>query len=85
MSTSERSAGARLRDARQAAGMTQEELAARSGLSVRAIGDLERERTRRPYPRSIRLLVSTLGLPQSVSDELIAHARSAYYAQTASP
>lgn len=69
-------AGRRLRRTRLAAGMTQEELANRSGISVRAISDLERDRTSRPYPRSVRLLATALGLPSSAGDELIALVRS---------
>ena len=52
-----------LRQARAAAGLTQEELAERSGVGVRTIGDLERGRTRKPYPRSIRELADALGVP----------------------
>jgi transcriptional regulator with XRE-family HTH domain/tetratricopeptide (TPR) repeat protein len=52
-----------LRQARAAAGMTQEELADRSGVAIRAIGDLERGRTRQPYARSIRLLAAALAVP----------------------
>src|SRR5438270_496338 len=63
--------GGRLRRARIAAGMSQEELAERSGVSVRAISDLERGRTRRPYPRSVRLLTSALRLPEAVAEELV--------------
>ncbi len=55
--------GCWLRRQREAARLTQEELAGRSGLSVRAISDLERGRTRRPYPRTIRLLADALGAP----------------------
>lgn len=54
--------GRRLREARQAASMSIEELAARAGVSVRAISDLERGRTRKPYPRTVRLLSTALGL-----------------------
>src|SRR2546430_15047907 len=61
--------GGRLRRARITAGLSQEELAERSGVSVRAISDLERGRTRRPYPRSIRLLASALRLPEAGADE----------------
>ncbi len=39
-----------LRQQRVAAGLTQEDLAERSGVSVRAIADLERGRTRQPVP-----------------------------------
>lgn len=66
--------GAWLRGLRQEAGLTQEELAARSGLSARAIGNLERG-TRRPYPQSVRLVATALGLSSAVSDELIADYR----------
>jgi tetratricopeptide (TPR) repeat protein/transcriptional regulator with XRE-family HTH domain len=52
-----------LHRARAEAGLTQEELAARSGVAVRTIGDLERDRTRRPYARSIRLLADALNVP----------------------
>jgi tetratricopeptide (TPR) repeat protein/transcriptional regulator with XRE-family HTH domain len=61
--TTSDTAGSWLRRQRQASGLTQEELAARSGLSVRAISDLERGRTRRPYPRTIRLLTEALRVP----------------------
>ncbi len=49
---------------REAAGLTQEDLAHASGLSVRAISDLERGRTRRPHHRSVALLVSALRLDE---------------------
>ncbi len=49
---------------REAMGLTQEDLAQRSGLSVRAISDLERGRTRRPHRRSIHLLAAALDLSQ---------------------
>lgn len=46
--------------ARSAAGLTQEELADRTGLSVRAIRNLETGRTSRPHPQSLRLLAEAL-------------------------
>jgi tetratricopeptide (TPR) repeat protein/transcriptional regulator with XRE-family HTH domain len=52
--------GARLRQARLAAAMSQEELAERSGLSVRTIQNIERGRTGRPYPQTRRQLVNAL-------------------------
>jgi tetratricopeptide (TPR) repeat protein/transcriptional regulator with XRE-family HTH domain len=52
--------GAWIRQRRVAAGLSQEELAESSGVSVRAISDLERGRTTRPYPRSMRLLAAAL-------------------------
>jgi transcriptional regulator with XRE-family HTH domain len=54
--------GTRLRASRQSAGMSQQELAERSGLSVRAISDLERGRTRFPYQDSLGRLADALGL-----------------------
>jgi transcriptional regulator with XRE-family HTH domain len=47
---------------RIAAGLTQEELAELTGLSVRAIGDLERGRTSEPRRGSVELLRRALGL-----------------------
>lgn len=43
-------------------GQSQEELAARSGLSVRAISDLERGRVTRPRRSSAEMLATALGL-----------------------
>jgi tetratricopeptide (TPR) repeat protein/transcriptional regulator with XRE-family HTH domain len=58
-----------IRGRRIAVGLTQEELAERSGLSVRAIRDIERGRTGRPYRRSVDLLSGVLGLPDPVGGE----------------
>lgn len=66
-----------LRQQRRAAGLTQEELAERSGISVRAIADLERGRTRRPYPSSVRALVRALGLPDAAVADLLRRFRVA--------
>jgi tetratricopeptide (TPR) repeat protein len=54
-----------------AAGLTQEELAQRSGLSVRALSDMERGRTARPFLRSVRLLADTLELSGSSRSRLL--------------
>jgi len=54
--------GARLCACRQSAGLSQEELAEVSGLSIRAISNLERGRTRWPHPDSVRRLADALGL-----------------------
>ena len=62
---------ARLRAGRRAAGLTQEELAGRSGLSVRAIRDLESGRTRWPYPNSLHRLADALGLAGPIREEFI--------------
>lgn len=55
--------GGRLRALREAAGLTQEELAARAGLSSRGISALENGQRRRPYPHTIRALADALELP----------------------
>src|SRR5580658_8535870 len=54
--------GRRLRARRETAGLSQRSLAQRSGLSVRMISDLERGRTRWPYPDSLRRLADALDL-----------------------
>jgi tetratricopeptide (TPR) repeat protein/transcriptional regulator with XRE-family HTH domain len=59
-----------LRARRVAAGLTQEQLAERSGLGIRTIRDLERGRVRRPHRESIGLLATALGLPPADRDEL---------------
>lgn len=60
-----------LRRHRQAAGLSQEELASRTGLTSRAIGDMERGRSRRPYPRSVRMLADALALDGRLRTELL--------------
>src|ERR1700741_25609 len=67
--------GVWLRQQRVAAGLTQEDLAERAGVSVRTIADLERGRTRKPYPSSLRALVRALGLPEAAGTELVARFR----------
>lgn len=47
---------------RRRAGLTQEDLAARTGLSVRSIRDLENGRVRRPRPSTVRMLGDAFGL-----------------------
>jgi predicted ATPase/DNA-binding XRE family transcriptional regulator len=54
--------GDRLRTYRAAAGLTQEELAERAGLSRRGIADLERGARRSPHPQTVRRLGMALGL-----------------------
>src|ERR1700758_444411 len=65
-----------LRGQRIAAGLTQEDLAERSGVSVRTIADMERGRTRRPYPSSVRALIRALGLPDATGTELVTRYRA---------
>ncbi|HEY3734229.1 MAG TPA: helix-turn-helix transcriptional regulator [Streptosporangiaceae bacterium] len=52
--------GELVRRQRMASGLTQEELAERTGMSVRAIGDIERGRTGQPRRSSMALLARTL-------------------------
>jgi len=68
--------GVWLRRRREAAGLTQEELSKRSGLSVRAIGNLERLAAK-PHARSVRLIVAALGLPADAADDLVTRSRAA--------
>lgn len=75
MKTGDKPFGVMLRAARVAAEMTQEDLAARSGLSVRAISDLERDRTRAPHFRSARLLAEALAVPEPMRNQLLEAAR----------
>jgi predicted ATPase/DNA-binding XRE family transcriptional regulator len=53
--------GSQLRRQRLAAGLTQEELAERAGLSARGIQDLERGARRAPHPETVRRLTAALG------------------------
>jgi tetratricopeptide (TPR) repeat protein/transcriptional regulator with XRE-family HTH domain len=62
--------GVLLRRLRRAAGLTQEELAELAGLSARAIADIERGRTSRPYRSSVRALATALNLSDDERDLL---------------
>jgi tetratricopeptide (TPR) repeat protein/transcriptional regulator with XRE-family HTH domain len=66
--------GALLCACRRSAGLSQEELAKRSGLSVRAIGDIERARTRVPHPGTVRRLAEALGVSGEERGEFYAAA-----------
>jgi len=54
--------GAWLRQQRERAGLTQEELAERAGMTASAVAALERGRRRRPYPHTVRALLAALGV-----------------------
>ncbi len=62
--------GQRLRQLREAAGLTQEALAERAGISVKAIGALEQGRRQRPYPHTLRALADALRLSEDERAEL---------------
>jgi transcriptional regulator with XRE-family HTH domain len=56
--------GAQLRDLRETAGLTQEELAERAGLTAKTISLLERGERKRPHPHTVRTLADALGLSE---------------------
>ena len=64
--------GARLRRLREAAGLTQEELAGRARLTRNAISALERGERKRPYPHTVRSLADALGLTEEERATLVA-------------
>ena len=64
--------GERLRHLREAAGLTQEELAAGAGMTGKGIGALERGERKRPYPHTVRSLADALGLPDEERAALLA-------------
>ncbi len=67
--------GQLLRHYRLASGLSQEELAERSGLAVRTIANMERGRTCRPHRRSVRSLADALALPDPQRAQLDRAAR----------
>jgi predicted ATPase/DNA-binding CsgD family transcriptional regulator/transcriptional regulator with XRE-family HTH domain len=70
-----RSFGELLRSHRVAAGLTQEELAARAELSVRGIADLERGNRRFPYLDTVQRLSRSLDLSPAQRNEFVAAGR----------
>ena len=64
----------RLRRLREAAGLTQEELAQRAGLSSKAVSLLERGERTRPYPHTVTALADALGLSDEDRSMLDRHA-----------
>lgn len=68
--------GACLKELRETAGFTQEELAAIAGLSVHAISALERSERRRPHVDTVRALAAALNLSESARDVLMKVARA---------
>lgn len=67
--------GAVLKRYRLAAGLTQEGLAERAGLSAKAVSDLERDPTRTPRLGTLGLLADALGLTGELRAALLAAAR----------
>jgi DNA-binding SARP family transcriptional activator len=60
---------------RRGAGLTQRELAAKSGLSVAALRDIEQSRRRRPRARSLVALANALGLDAVQTGQLVSAGR----------
>jgi predicted ATPase/DNA-binding XRE family transcriptional regulator len=69
-----------LRQLREAAGLTQEELAWRAGLSAKAISMLERGERKHPYPHTVRSLVDALKLSEKERSLLLADVAQRYKA-----
>ena len=69
--------GALLRRQRLAAGLTQEALAERAGLSAKAVSDLERDPARAPRLGTVTLLADALGADPERRAQLLAAARPA--------
>jgi predicted ATPase/DNA-binding XRE family transcriptional regulator len=63
-----------LRRHRRAAGLTQEELAERAGLTANGVGSLERGARTRPYPHTVRALADALGLSDGDRELFLASA-----------
>ena len=77
MSEGTASFGDLLRQLRSAASLSQEELAARAGLSVRGISDLERGARHAPRLETVRMLADALALGEDDRAALLAAARPA--------
>jgi predicted ATPase/transcriptional regulator with XRE-family HTH domain len=74
-----------LRQRRIAAGLTQQELAERAGLSARGIGDLERGARTRPHPDTVRRLAAALDVRGAERAAFTAAARPPLAATRSAP
>jgi transcriptional regulator with XRE-family HTH domain/tetratricopeptide (TPR) repeat protein len=72
----EESYAALLRSARHAAGLTLEELSEASGVSVRALSDMERGRALGPQRRTVALIADALRLDDVRRERLLARAKA---------
>ncbi|MEV4753920.1 helix-turn-helix domain-containing protein [Micromonospora sp. NPDC049559] len=65
-----------LRRVRRSAGLTQADLAARAGVGVRTVRDLERGRSMRPQRTTVELIATALGLTGADRSAFVAAARN---------
>jgi predicted ATPase/DNA-binding CsgD family transcriptional regulator/transcriptional regulator with XRE-family HTH domain len=77
--------GVLLQQYRAAAGLSQEELAERTGLSRRGISDLERGARRLPHPATVRRLAEALNLAEAERAAWLAMPRAAALAKASLP
>ncbi|MQA80630.1 MAG: tetratricopeptide repeat protein [Streptosporangiales bacterium] len=77
--------GSLLARTRRQAGLTQEELAARAGTSVRAVRNIERGAVRRPHLHTVRVLAKALALRDDDTAYFVARARGQVPAHPARP
>ncbi len=77
--------GRRLRRLREAAALSQEELAERANVTAKAVGALERGERRRPYPTTVRALSEALSLDDEAARDLADAVRAATPAAPAPP
>ncbi|MFL5760008.1 MAG: ATP-binding protein [Thermomicrobiales bacterium] len=78
-----KSFGSLLKQSRLAAGLTQEALAERAGVSAKAVSELERDPSRLPRLETVNLLAGALGLDPEARARLLAGARPDNEPQTA--
>jgi predicted ATPase/DNA-binding XRE family transcriptional regulator len=72
VSVDDDSFGTRLRGLRKEAGLTQQELAQRAGLSLNAVNALERGVRKHPYPHTVKTLADALDLSEEDRASLLA-------------
>ncbi len=66
-----------LRETRWRSGLTQQELAERSGLSIRTISDIERGHVLYPRAATLRMLACALGMNDTQTADFLLEARAA--------
>jgi tetratricopeptide (TPR) repeat protein/transcriptional regulator with XRE-family HTH domain len=74
-----------LRHYRVAAGLSQEALAERAGVTARSVRNIERRSVRHPRPETAALLGAALGLTGEALDNFVIQAREDYWQQRVEP